>query len=67
MSPAHINAQVRLKEAVEALGLTPGDRGVVVSVWLTPGGFSCEVEFPGSDRTSPVRAFLRAEQLEVIE
>jgi hypothetical protein len=58
---------VRLKEDVPTLGLRSGDQGVVVSVWLSPRGFSCEVEFAKSGGSFPVRALLQAEQLEVVK
>ena len=67
MPPAHIDAVVRLKEDVPTLGLRSGDQGVVVSVWLSPSGFSCEVEFPKSGGSPPVCTLLRSEQLEVVK
>lgn len=67
MSPAHIDAIVHLKEDVPALGLVSGDRGVVMSVWLAPSGFCCEVEFRKAGGAPAVRTLLRAEQLEVVE
>jgi hypothetical protein len=67
MPPAHIDAVVRLKEDVPTLELRRGDQGVVVSVWLSPGDFLCEVEFSDSGHGRPVRTLLRAGQLEVVE
>ena len=67
MPPAHINAVVRLTDDVPALELRRGDQGVVVSIWLSPGDFLCEVEFSDSDHRGPVRKLLRAGQLEVVE
>jgi hypothetical protein len=67
MPSAHVDAVVRLKVDVPTLGLQSGDRGVVVSVWLSPLGFSCEVEFPKFGGSRPVRTLLRAEQLEVVQ
>ena len=67
MPPAHIDAVIRLKEDLPTLGLRSGDQGVVVSVWLSPRGFSCEVEFPKSGGSAPLRTLLRAEQLEVVK
>ncbi len=67
MPTVHVDAVVRLKEDVPTLGLRAGDKGVVVSVWLSPTGFSCEVEFRKSGGSPPVRTLLRAEQLEVVK
>jgi hypothetical protein len=67
MPTAHIDAVVRLKEDVPTLYLQRGDQGVVVSIWLSPGDFLCEVEFRKPIQSQPVRTLLRAGQLEVIE
>ncbi len=67
MLTAHIDAVVRLKEDVPPLALRQGDQGVVMSIWLSPGDFLCEVEFPKPSQDHAVRALLRAAQLEVIE
>ncbi len=67
MPPAHIDAVVRLKEDLPTLSLRCGSEGVVVSVWLSPGDFLYEVEFPRSGESFGVRALLRAEQLEVVK
>jgi hypothetical protein len=67
MPPAHIDSVVRLKEDVPLHALLRGAQGVVESIWLSPVGFLCEVEFSPSGSGSPVRALLRAEQLEVVE
>ncbi len=67
MFSPHINAVVRLTVDVPRLRLRCGDEGVVVSVWLAPGDFHFEVEFPRSTKSHAVRALLRAEQLEVVE
>lgn len=66
MSPAHIDAVVRLEEEVPSLGLRRGAEGVVTSVWLSPGGLLCEVEFPSADASSVVRALVRADQLKAV-
>lgn len=67
MPPAHIDAVVRLKEDVPALELCRGDEGVVVSVWLSPGDFLCEVEFFKPRSAPAIRTLLQAGQLEVVE
>lgn len=67
MPSAHVDAPVRLKVDVPTHGLRSGDQGVVVSVWLSPCGFSCEVEFPKSGDSPAVRALLRAEELDVVK
>jgi hypothetical protein len=67
MPPAHIDSVVRLKEDVPSHALRRGAQGVVESIWLSPGGFLCEVEFPASGRGRPLRALLRADLLEVVE
>ncbi len=67
MPPAHIDAVVRLKEDVPTLELRRGDQGVVVSVWLSPGDFLCEVEFSKPRQGPAVRTLLHAGQLEVVE
>lgn len=64
---AHVDAVVRLNQDVPTLDLRRGDKGVVVSVWLSPGDFLYEVEFPGRGGSAAVRAVLRAEQLEVVQ
>lgn len=66
MPAAHIESVVRLKEDVPDHGLRRGDEGVVVSIWLSPGDFLCEVEFATLSQARPVRALLRAGQLEVV-
>jgi hypothetical protein len=66
MSSVHLDATVRLTEDVPAHGLSRGDTGVVVSVWLSPRDLSVEVEFRGHDGASAVRALLRADQVEVV-
>ena len=65
MPPVHVDAVVRLKEDVPTHELCCGDKGVVVSVWLS-SGFLCEVEFRKSATSPAVRALLRAEQLEIV-
>jgi len=67
MPSIHVDAVVRLKEDDPLHSLRCGTKGVVVSVWLSAGGFLCEVEFPNSAKVPAVRALLRAEQLEVVE
>lgn len=67
MPSIHVDAMVRLKEDDPSHALRCGAKGVVVGVWLSPGGFLCEVEFPNSGEASAVRALLRAEQLEIVE
>lgn len=67
MPTAHIDAVVRLKEDVPPLRLQRGDQGIVVSIWLSPGDFLCEVEFRKLDQDHAVRTLLRAGQLEVID
>lgn len=67
MPSAHVDAVVRLNEDVPAQSLRCGSEGVVVSIWLSPGNFFYEVEFPGSGESFAVRALLRAEQLEVVK
>ncbi|MCC6681410.1 MAG: DUF4926 domain-containing protein [Phycisphaeraceae bacterium] len=67
MPPAHIDAVVRLKEDVPTVELQRGDQGIVVSIWLSPGEFLCEVEFSNSGHSRPRRTLLRAGQLEVVE
>ena len=66
MPPVHVDARVRLKEDVPERGLSRGDEGVVVGVWLSPREFSCEVEFRRSNDAPAVRTLLRAEQVEVV-
>jgi len=63
----HINALVRLKVDVPNLQLHRGIKGVVVSLWLSPGDLYFEVEFPKPAGSSCVRALLRSEQLEAID
>jgi hypothetical protein len=67
MPTAHVNAMVRLKEDVPTLSLRCGAVGTVVSVWLGPGEFICEVEFPKSTKSPAVRSLFRVEQLEVVQ
>ncbi len=67
MTSPHVNAVVRLRGDAPALGLRGGEKGVVVSVWISPGEFQFEVEFPQPSGSPVVRAQLRAEQLEVVE
>lgn len=67
MPSAHIDAVVRLKEDLPTLELRRGEQGVVVSVWLSPGDFLCEVEFSKPLQQPAVRALLHAGQLEVVE
>lgn len=67
MPPVHVDARVRLKEELPALWLHRGQQGVVVSVWLSPGDFFYEVEFPKAGKSPAVRALLHAQQLEVVE
>jgi hypothetical protein len=67
MPSVRVDAVVCLKEDDPAHSLRRGARGVVVSVWLSSGGFLCEVEFPNSAKSPAVRALLRAQQLEVVE
>lgn len=66
MAPVHVNAVVRLKEDVPAHGLSRGDEGVVLSVWLSPRDFSCEVKFRRSGGARAVRVLLQARQLEAV-
>ena len=69
MPSIHVDAVVCLKEDDAPHSLSRGARGVVVSVWLSTGGFLCEVEFPNSataPKSPPIRALLRAQQLEVV-
>lgn len=67
MPTARIGAVVRLKEDLPTLDLRREEQGVVVSVWLSPGGFLCEVEFSRNGGGCGVRTLLRAGQLEVVE
>lgn len=67
MTSPHVNAVVRLRGDVPQLELRCGDTGVVVSVWISPGEFQFEVEFPQPGGFPAVRARLRAEQLEVVK
>lgn len=67
MLPVRIDAVVRLKEDLPTHELQRGDQGVVVSIWLSPGDFLCEVEFLNSGHSHPVRTLLHAGQLEVVE
>lgn len=67
MTSPHVNAVVRLRVDVPTLGLRGGEEGVVVSVWISPGEFHFEVEFPQPGGSPAVRARLRAEQLEVVK
>ena len=66
LSP-RVNAVVRLTVDVPTQGLHCGDKGIVVSFWLSPGDFHFEVEFPKFAKSSYVCALLHAEQLEVVE
>jgi hypothetical protein len=70
MSSIHVDAIVCLKEDEPTHSLRRGAKGVVVSVWLSPSGFLCEVEFsntPPPPKSPAVRALLRAQQLDVVE
>jgi len=70
MPSVRVDAVVRLKEDEPTHSLRRGAKGLVVSVWLSSGGFLCEVEFRNSahrPKSPAVRALLRAEQLEVVE
>ena len=67
MPSVRVNALVRLKEDDPTHGVRRGAQGTVVSVWLSPRGFLCEVEFPNGNGPPAVRALLRAEQLEIAE
>jgi hypothetical protein len=66
MSPVHVDAVVRLLEDVPASSLRRGAEGVVTGVCLSDVGLLCEVEFPGAVASPPVRALLRAVQLQAI-
>jgi hypothetical protein len=66
MPSIHVDAVVGLKEDDPTHQLRRGDRGVVVSVWLS-SSFLCEVEFRKSAGSPAVRALLRAEQLEIVD
>jgi hypothetical protein len=67
MPSVRIDAVVRLKEDDPSHSLSRGAHGVVKSLWLSPGGFLCEVEFPSAGKSPAVRALLRAQQLEIVE
>lgn len=67
MPSARVGAVIRLKEDVPTLALRCDDKGVVVSVWLSPGEFLYEVKFLKPRGAPCVRALLRAEQLQVVE
>lgn len=67
VSPVRIDAVVRLKEDDPTHALRHGARGVVVAIWLSPGGLLCEVEFPNVATSPAIRALLRSQQLEVVE
>ncbi|MBN1126354.1 MAG: DUF4926 domain-containing protein [Sedimentisphaerales bacterium] len=62
----HINEVVRLTVDVPNLRLHRGREGVVVSVWLSPGDFNFEVQFPRANGSPAVRAILGTEQLETV-
>ena len=64
MTTANLNAVVRLTHDVPTLWLSRGEVGVVRSIWLSPANYY-EVEFL-TPATSPVRALLKAEMIEVI-
>ncbi len=66
MPSVQVDSVVRLTEDVPEHGLSRGDKGVVVSVWLSPRETSCEVEFRRPNGAPPVRALLRAQELEVV-
>lgn len=66
MAPVHIDALVRLQVDLPSLGLREGAEGVVKSVWLSPEGVLCEVEFPASDAAPLLRGLVRAEQLRAV-
>ena len=57
---------VRLMRAIPTLWLSCGEVGVVRSVWLSSPEFY-EVEFHKPGDRFPVRALVRAQDLEVIE
>jgi hypothetical protein len=65
MPSLHVNSVVRLKEQVPEHGLSRGEEGVVVSVWLSPEGFLFEVEFARPIGSSVLRTLLPATQLEL--
>ena len=70
MPSIHVDAIVCLKEDEPTHSLRRGAKGIVVGVWLSPGGFLCEVEFPNTPpppKNPAVRALLRAQQLEVVD
>lgn len=67
MPSAHVDALVRLKEDVRSLRLWRGDRGVVLSIWLSSGESLYEVEFEQLGASPPLRTLLRNGQLEVVE
>jgi hypothetical protein len=67
MTSPHVNAVVRLRGNLPTLGLRGGDEGIVVSVWISPGEFQFEVEFPQPGGSPGVRARLCVEQLEVVK
>ncbi len=66
MPSVHVDAVVRLMEDVPAQGLRGGEQGVVLSVWVSPEGLFCEVDFRKSSGSPAVRALLRPEQLEAV-
>ena len=66
MLSLHVHSVVRLKAAVPAEGLSRGEEGVVVSVWLSPKGLFYEVEFPKATGSAPTRALLPAVKLELV-
>ena len=66
MSSIQVDSVVRLTEDVPEHGLSRGEEGVVVSVWVSPREISCEVEFHRRNGAPPVRALLRAQRLEVV-
>jgi hypothetical protein len=67
MPAAHLDAVVRLKEAIPAYHLQRGEEGVVVGVWLVSGGFRYEVEFREPGQPYGVPVLLCAKQIEVVE
>lgn len=67
MPPAHVDAVVRVKEDIRALQLKRGDQGVVLSIWLSPGDFLYEVEFPRPGASRSLRTLLPNGQLEVVK
>jgi hypothetical protein len=67
MTPVRMDALVRLTEDDPAHHLRRGAEGTVVNVWPSSVGLLCEVEFCTEVKAPPIRALLRAGQLEVVE